>query len=490
MPTHLISLLDRLADHRVLCVGDVMLDRYSYGRVDRISPEAPIPVLHIQREAMTLGGAGNVARNLVALGGRVDVVGLVGRDAAGDDIARELGGLTRATSHLVVDSSRPTTVKTRFVAEGQQLLRADQEQAQPLSPTGERDVLTQVTAAMDGCGAVILSDYAKGVLGHTLAQAIIALARQKNIPVLVDPKGRDVSRYHGADFLTPNRKELSEIAGAAIRSVEDAEQAARRLIAAHNLQGVLVKLGSDGVCLVMRDQPAVPFHTLAREVFDVSGAGDTVMATMALGIAGGLSPADAAQLANIAGSIVVGKVGTATVTRDDLARELMHDEARRGEDKIAGLPRATERAERWRQQGFRVGFTNGCFDLLHPGHIALLRQARAACDKLIVGLNSDASVKRLKGDSRPVQNENSRAAVLAALADVDQIVIFHEDTPLNVIQALRPSVLIKGADYRVDQVVGGDLVQAWGGQVILADLAEGHSTTGTIARMNKDRSAG
>jgi D-beta-D-heptose 7-phosphate kinase/D-beta-D-heptose 1-phosphate adenosyltransferase len=483
--SHLTPLIDRLSNHRILCVGDVMLDRYVYGQVERISPEAPIPVLRIHREAVTLGGAGNVVRNIVSLGGAVDLIGVVGDDAAGRDLNNLFGNLPQITPHLLVDKVRPTTIKTRYIADGQQLLRADHEVSHVVNADMENAILEAVRGAMDACAIVILSDYAKGVLTPRVVAEIIALAKSKNVHVLIDPKGRDFNRYSGASLLTPNRKELAEVSGVAIKTTEDAERAARKLIDAHKLEGVLAKLGNDGVCLVMKDVPAQHFHAYAREVFDVSGAGDTVVATLALGLAGGLSAADAAALANIGGAIVVGKIGTATITREELTRELKHDQTRQTDEKILHSDDAADVAERWRKQGLRVGFTNGCFDLLHPGHISLLRQARAACDRLIVGLNSDDSVRRLKGDSRPVQNETSRAVVLASLADVDQVVIFNEDTPIELIKSVRPAVLVKGADYSVDQVVGGDLVQGWGGRVVLANLVDGQSTTATIAKLKR-----
>jgi D-beta-D-heptose 7-phosphate kinase/D-beta-D-heptose 1-phosphate adenosyltransferase len=488
--SNLVPLVEKLASHRILCVGDVMLDRYIYGQVERISPEAPIPVLHIQRETATLGGAGNVVRNIVSLGGSIDLIGVIGQDAAGYELAKSLTSMPQVTSNLLTDNARPTTLKVRYVADGQQLLRADQEINNPISADMEKQIMLRVRGAIEGCNVLILSDYAKGVLTPKVVAEIIALANESGCKVLIDPKGRDFSRYNSAYMLTPNRKELSEVSGYPIRSVEDAEKASRQLISAHNLQGVLAKLGSDGVCLVMKDQPAVHCHASAREVFDVSGAGDTVVATLALALAGGIAPAEGAALANIAGSIVVSKIGTAAVTPEELIRELMHDQTRQSEEKLVSLHEAAEMAERWRKQGLRVGFTNGCFDLLHPGHISLLRQARAACDKLIVGLNSDSSVKRLKGESRPIQNETSRATVMASLSDVDQIVIFSEETPINLIKAIRPAVLVKGADYTVATVVGADLVQGWGGQIVLANLVAGQSTTGTIAKLQPKKAGG
>ena len=490
MFAHLIPLVEKLAGHRVLCVGDVMLDRYVYGQVERISPEAPIPVLHTQREAVTLGGAGNVVRNIVSLGGQVDLVGVIGQDQAGYDLAKQLTSLPQVTSYLLTDNTRPTTLKTRFVADGQQLLRADLEINQAISADMEDQTLQRVKGALDTCRILILSDYAKGVLTNHVVAEIIKLARAKGLKVLIDPKGRDFARYRGASLLTPNRRELAEATGLPVSTIEDVEKAARHLIEAHNLDGVLAKLGSDGICLVQKGEKPQHYRASAREVFDVSGAGDTVVATMALAMAGGVPPADSASLANVAGSIVVAKIGTAVCTREELTRELAHDQALESEQKIVDFNHASEIAERWRKQGFKIGFTNGVFDLLHPGHVSLLRQARAACDKLIVGLNSDASVKRLKGENRPVQNETSRAAVLASLADVDQIVIFGEDTPLELIKAIRPAVLVKGSDYAKDQVVGGDLVEQWGSQVTLVKLVDGHSTTATIAKLQTPKKVG
>lgn len=483
MHAHLHQQLEQLAGHRILCIGDVMLDRFVYGAVERISPEAPIPVLRVQREAVTLGGGGNVVRNVVALGGHVDMVGVVGNDQAGYDLANQVSSLPQVVSLMITDNSRPTTIKTRYVADGQQLLRADQEVSAPLSPQIEAQTLMRIRSAIDGCNVIILSDYAKGVLTDGVLREVIKMGAEKNKPVLIDPKGRDFSRYRGAYMLTPNRKELQEATGFAIKNVADAEKAARHLIELHDLGGILAKLGSDGVCLVMKDQPAQHFQATAREVYDVSGAGDTVVSTMALCLAGDLSLPDSAALANIAGSIVVGKIGTASVTREELGRELLHDQSRISEDKVLTLAQAAEIAERWRKQGLKVGFTNGVFDLLHPGHLSLVRQSRTNCDRLIIGLNSDASVKRLKGESRPVQSESARASVLASLADVDAVVIFGEDTPIEVIKAVRPALLVKGADYTVETVVGADIVQSWGGQILLASLVEGQSTTNTIKKL-------
>lgn len=477
--------LEKRPPAHIAVVGDVMLDKFMYGQVDRISPEAPVPVMRYVREISMLGGAGNVVRNLISLGQHCELVGVIGNDQPGFDIAKQISVDDKVTPHLLTDQGRPTTVKTRFVAGIQQVLRCDVESADPLSPALEEQVLLRLRMAATQAKAIILSDYAKGVLTPKVIADAIMLGKQFGKPVIVDPKVRDYSRYKGADIITPNRKELAEATGMTITSVDDAIKAAQSLIEHFSFGAVLAKLGGDGVCLVRKGKE--PFHVkaTAREVYDVSGAGDTVVAAFAMALAHDLPIEFAARLANEAGSIVVGKVGTATVTVEELVRNLRQVEDRELSDKICSQNKAMEIAERWRRQGLRVGFTNGCFDLLHPGHISLLQQARRACDRLVVGLNSDTSVKRLKGDARPIQNEKARATVLATLAPVDLVVIFAEDTPLELIKALRPHILVKGADYTVDTVVGAQDVLSWGGQIVLADLVEGQSTTNTIKKLRQ-----
>ncbi len=483
MPPSLLPLLEKIPGHNILCVGDIMLDRFVYGSVERVSPEAPIPVLRILRESVMLGGAGNVVRNIVSLGGHVDIVGVVGQDPASYELGEQISSLGSVVSYLLNDPQRPTIVKTRYIADGQQLLRTDSEDCRPLSTDMEDQILLRVRGAMASASVVVLSDYAKGVLTDRVVREIIDIASAKGKRVLIDPKGHDYSRYRGATILTPNRKELADTTHMSILTVADAEKAARQLIDAHDLSGVLAKLGGDGVCLVLKNQPIWHFRASAQEVYDVSGAGDTVIATMALALAGGLTAEDSAAMANLAGSVVVGKIGTATISRQELAHALVRNQAQASQDKIMPLFEAADLAEHWRKQGLKVGFTNGVFDLLHPGHLSLISQARAACDKLIIGVNSDASVKRLKGETRPVQNEQARQAVLASLADIDAVVVFEEDTPVELIKAIRPDVLVKGADYTIATVVGADLVQSWGGAIVLANLVEGQSTTATIARL-------
>jgi D-beta-D-heptose 7-phosphate kinase/D-beta-D-heptose 1-phosphate adenosyltransferase len=478
----LAALLGGFEAARVLCIGDVMLDHYVYGEVERISPEAPIPVLHVTREVRYPGGAGNVVRNLAALGARCCFLSLVGADDAGRELKWLTGESEQVEAHLLVERGRTTTVKTRYIAGTQQMLRADRETITPIGAARE-DLLRLVDQAVTEYPVIVVSDYAKGVLGDGVATAIIARARAAGRTVIVDPKGRNYGRYRGATLVKPNRRELAEASGLPVGTPDEIVAAARRLIADAEVEALLVSLSQDGMMLVEADGAVHVLPAQAREVFDVSGAGDTAVAALATAIAAGASLADAARLANLAAGIVVAKVGTAVTYAAELADALGGIEHGSG-PKPLPLPLAVDRIEAWRRQGLEIGFTNGCFDLLHPGHVSLLAQARAACDRLVVGLNSDASVRRLKGDSRPVQSEASRAAVLGSLASVDLVVVFEEDTPMNLLEAIRPDVLVKGADYTVETVVGADLVQSYGGRILLAELSPGHSTTATIARMN------
>lgn len=474
----------------VICVGDIMLDRFVSGDVDRISPEAPIPILRVGRETTMLGGAGNVVRNLVGLKARTRFLSVVGDDACGRELAELLSVLPGVEPVLQVEPGRQTPLKVRYLAGNQQLLRADHETVRPIRDQ-DADRLAEAAEAMLAEGdpartVLVLSDYGKGVLTDALLRRLIDAAARRGVAVVVDPKGRDFGRYRGATLVTPNRKELAEATALPTASDDEVVAACRAVIDGAGLKGVLATRSQDGMTLVAEGGAAV--HHLpaeAREVFDVSGAGDTVVATLAAALAAGVVAPDAAQLANVAAGIVVGKVGTAAVHAAELVDALHRQDLDDAEAKVLPLERAVERADGWRRRGLSVGFTNGCFDLLHPGHLSLLRQARNACDRLIVGVNSDASVKRLKGDSRPIQTEAARSAVLASLSMVDMVVIFGADTPLDLIRALRPDVLVKGADYTVETVVGAPDVQGWGGRVVLADLEPGQSTTATIGRMSR-----
>ncbi len=483
--TELATCMSSLANARVLCAGDVMLDRFIYGTVERISPEAPIPVLKITREEVMLGGAGNVLRNLAALGARSEFIGVVGDDAAGTQVRDLAEAEAGSSGRILIQAGRQTTIKERFIASGQQLLRGDRESALEIGPETARALIAGVAATMSADagdrGVLVLSDYGKGVLTPTTTGALIAAANGAGWPVVVDPKGRDYGVYRGADLVTPNRRELAEATGLATGTDGDIVTACRALIDSAGIGGVLATRSDEGMTLVDGEN-VLHLPAAAREVFDVSGAGDTVVAVVSAALAAGANAAQAARLANVAAGIVVGKVGTAVARPAEILHALHEAEFQAAEVKVVDHAAMLEQAGRWRAAGLRIGFTNGCFDLLHPGHVSLLAQARRACERLVVGLNSDASVRRLKGAGRPIQSESARATVLASLADVAMVVIFEEDTPLKLIEALRPEVLVKGADYALDQVVGADLVQGYGGRVVLAKLAEGHSTTGTIRK--------
>jgi D-beta-D-heptose 7-phosphate kinase/D-beta-D-heptose 1-phosphate adenosyltransferase len=476
----LLPIVERVAGVRVGCVGDIMLDRFVCGHVERISPEAPVPVLRIESETAMPGGAGNVVRNLSALGASVRFAAVVGDDPAGRELGERLGGQGGPLNvNLWVDAARRTTIKTRFLAGNQQLLRADEETSVPLSEAGRQQIRCAVAGWSADCPVLVLSDYAKGVFLSGLAEELIEWAIPARVQVVVDPKGPDFGRYRGARVVTPNRRELAAALGSALLPGDEAE-AARVLRTRFGFGAVLVTLGADGMLLIDESDGVQALPTEAREVFDVSGAGDTVVATLAAALAAGAPLVQAAMLANAAAAIVVAKVGTAVARVGELARSLRRRDLLRAEEKVMPAEVAAERVEIWRRQGLRVGFTNGCFDLIHPGHVSLLRQARAACDRLVVGLNSDGSVARLKGPGRPAQQETARAAVLASMEGVDAVVIFAEDTPAALIERLRPDVLAKGADYRLDQIVGADFVRSYGGRVLLARLEPGHSTTATI----------
>ncbi len=487
--TTLTSVLNGFAGRRVLCVGDVMLDRFIYGETKRISPEASVPILRITREASELGGAGNVVRNIVALGGGCAFVSVIGDDRAGTEITQHFAKLSQVEPYVRVSPERETTVKTRFISDdnGHNLLRADRETTVALSPKDAADLKQNAVAQVAEVDAVILSDYAKGVLMGDIAAAVIAAARKANKPVIVDPKGSDYSRYAGANLITPNRNELADATDMPLDDDESVIAAARSICERTSVDGILVTRSKRGMTLVAGNGAVYDFAAEARDVADVTGAGDTVVATLALALAAGASLPTATRLANVAAGIVVGRRGTAVVTAQDIGASLLRSGLSHAEQKVANRESAVAKIASWRTQDLKIGFTNGCFDLLHPGHISLLRQARLACDRLVVGLNSDASVRRLKGEARPIQSEAARAAVMASLADVDLVVVFGEDTPQALIEALRPDVLVKGADYKRENVVGGDFVEGYGGRVVLADVVPSYSTTATVAAMKTAR---
>ncbi|MBI2585423.1 MAG: D-glycero-beta-D-manno-heptose-7-phosphate kinase [Rhodospirillales bacterium] len=482
----LVPMVSRLRKARVLTVGDVMLDHFHYGSVERISPEAPIPVLRVERETTMLGGAGNVVRNLVALGAEARFVTVVGDDDGGRTVATQIKD-QGVPDHPIVEIGRRTSTKTRYIAGVQQVLRADRETTVALRDDAKAELLAAARNAIRDCQALVISDYGKGVLSNDVLMALIEMARKAKKTVVIDPKGVDFACYRGADVITPNRRELADAAAMPTNTDDEVIAAAQHLIKEHGFGAVIATRSADGMTVVTAKGTAAHLPAEAREVFDVSGAGDTVVAAVAAAVAVGIGLAEAAALANVAAGIVVGKVGTAVAYAADVIGTLHHQDLTSAEAKLLTPKQAKDRIQVWRRGGRKIGFTNGCFDLLHPGHLSLLKQAKAACDRLVVGLNSDASVARFKGDGRPVQSEAARATVLASLETVDAVVIFEDDTPLALIEAFRPDVLVKGADYDLAQVVGADVVKGYGGRVLLAKLEPGYSTSATIAKLGGNK---
>ncbi len=485
--------VSRMQSARVLVVGDIMLDRFVNGEVTRISPESPVPVLSIRSTDTMLGGAGNVVANLASLGAQCAIAGLVGEDLNGREVLRMLEGSgvdIRAVLHC---PDRPTTVKTRYLAAHQQLLRADEEaNFAPENSLSDR-LFERIRDMIRDLDAIVLSDYGKGVLIPSFCRKLIDLAGQHDIPVLVDPKGTDYTKYRGARAITPNRKELSEATGGMpVFTDDEVEAACRVLMETSGVRSIVATRSSQGMSYVT-SKSAEHLRTRALEVFDVSGAGDTVIATLAATVASGGTMTESVILANLAGGVVVSKVGTARIRPEELLKAV-DEQAFQGQRKFSRLARycfpeeANEHVNRWRARGLRVGFTNGCFDILHAGHVAYLDEARGRCDRLIVGLNTDESIRRLKGKDRPINALDIRAGVLGALASVDMVVPFgddplDDDTPLRLLETFRPDLLVKGADYTEDRVVGADFVKSYGGEIYLAQIEEGHSTTRLIERM-------
>lgn len=469
----------------VLCVGDIMLDRFVHGEVERISPEAPIPVIRLTETREMLGGSGNVAHNIAALGGRAVLVGLLGEDGSGDAVRRIVRSIPGIEPALVASSWRPTICKTRFVASRQQVVRADEESPLPLQAAEEDGLIAAIEERISAANALLLSDYGKAVLSRRLIAHAIEAARSRGIPVFVDPKTDDFTRYLGATCITPNLKELAQASHLPVANEAQIIAAARRVLTDAQAGAILATRSEHGMLLVEAEGAVHSVPARAREVFDVSGAGDTVIAALALAHASGYSLLQAMHVANAAAGVVVSKLGTATASVHEVLHEMEEQDYQVSLD-LPGL-RSTERGvamvARWKAQGLKVGFANGCFDILHPGHVSLLKAARAQCDRLVVALNTDGSVRRLKGPDRPVNDLQCRSQVIAAIRYVDCVMAFDDPTPIELIRQLLPDVLVKGADYTVETVVGADVVQAAGGRVFLAELMPGQSTTAIVGRM-------
>ena len=475
------SVIWKMKPAPILVAGDVMVDEYILGEVERISPESPVPVLVARDRLRRLGGAGNVVRNLVSLGGRVALFATVGRDEAGDWFKQHCEGMAVDAFWLKDDLSRPTTIKTRVVARNQQIVRIDEEHVRDIDPEIENAVMEDVKNVMPQVKAIIISDYGKGFLTSDLLDALLSSARAHGLPVFVDPKGMDYARYRGATYITPNVREASLASGIEIRDRESLTKAGKALLAQAGAEGIVITRGRDGITLVTRDLDE-DFPVKPVEIVDVTGAGDTVVSTLALAVASGLSIEDAIGLANLSASLVVSRFGAASVTLDQMVESLR--ETHQGSKHLSKEDIAST-LRNHRIQGHRIVFTNGCFDLFHVGHLEILRKSRSLGDVLVVGVNSDKSVARLKGPGRPILSESERIELISALNFVDYVVQFEEDTPLELIKVVQPDVLVKGEDWKGKEVVGGDLVKARGGKVALVRHISGVSTSDIIRRIKE-----
>jgi D-beta-D-heptose 7-phosphate kinase/D-beta-D-heptose 1-phosphate adenosyltransferase len=484
------ALSNAIVRQTVLCVGDLMLDEFVYGEVSRISPEAPAPVIAVQRSETNIGGAGNVARNIAALGAHCILVSLIGEDDAGGTLQAALARESLIESVLISDSTRPTTRKVRFVSEhfSTHMLRADWETGSPASADIEQKLIDAILPLLPRADIVLLSDYAKGVLTARVIRNVIDAARKLGKRVIVDPKSVNFAIYRGATLLTPNRREFAEATRSRADTEAEIAAAAQDTMQLADCEAMLVTQSEHGMTLVPRNGEAIHVPAHPVKVRDVSGAGDTVAAALAVTLAAGADWETALRMANAAAAVAVSKKGTATVTSAELRRKILPHAFLAAEEKIIRAAGDLDaHLSEWRKQELRVGFTNGCFDILHPGHVKVLTAARGACDRLIVGLNSDASAQRLKGEGRPVQDERARAEVLAALEAVDLVVLFEEDTPIKLISQVRPSVLVKGGDYTREQVIGHEIVEANGGEVMLVEILAGFSTTSLVKRAREGK---
>jgi D-beta-D-heptose 7-phosphate kinase/D-beta-D-heptose 1-phosphate adenosyltransferase len=495
MSTNLIDLVQGLGQPRVLVVGDLMLDRYVWGDAERISQEAPVILLRAERREERLGGASSVATMLRALGARVAITGVVGADLDGSRIRQALTDLGIDHEGVLSDASRPSTVKERYIGRAQhrhpqQMLRVDYETRAAVAEPVEAELTRVLVAQLRRADIVLISDYDKGVCTPAVLASLIAAARAVGVRVLADPiRGSDYRKYHGCSAITPNRLEAGLATGRTLQGTTQVLEAAVQLQEQLDLEATVVTLDKDGMALAHRDGRRQVFPTRPRQVYDITGAGDMVLSVLALALAAGADYDAAIPLANVAGGLEVEKIGVATVTRDEILRDLLHGGARVGTaggfgtEKVLELDPLMRELEDRRRHGQRVGFTNGCFDVLHAGHVQYLQEARTQADVLVVGLNSDASVRGLKGEGRPVNPAEARAHVLAGLQAVDYVTVFEDETPLKLIQAVRPDVLVKGSDYRADEVVGAEFVESYGGSVYLARLRPGLSTTAVLEKL-------
>jgi len=488
MINHINNILSEFSKARLLLLGDIMLDKYVYGDIERISPESPVPVLRHKEEKNMLGGAGNVFRNLITLSGNSHVLLCA---AGADQHQEQINNLLADTGkyYLFTEPHRNTTVKTRLIAQNQQTIRYDIETTDPLNTDTYEKIIKVFKEELESCDVVILSDYNKGFFCKDFTQAVIRLAKDRGKLILVDPKSRDFSKYSGADYVKPNRKELSECIGYAVKTIDDVIKAARLQCEKNSIGNIIVTLGEDGIIYVPSSGEAVHNKLeYSPEVYDVSGAGDTVLAALSLSLACNVQIPQALHIANICAQIAISKAGTATVTQEEIIHYVQRHAVEENDGdlfkKIVTLSQAKKIIQVWKNEGDEICFTNGCFDLLHYGHVSSFLQAKKRCDRLIVALNSDDSVRKRKGSSRPIQDEKTRASLLAVLQCVDLVIIFEEDTALNLVQELRPDIIAKEG-YALENWIEGRYVQSYGGEVLFLERENGYSTSDLVGRISE-----
>jgi D-beta-D-heptose 7-phosphate kinase / D-beta-D-heptose 1-phosphate adenosyltransferase len=467
----------------ILVIGDLMIDHYLWGKCERISPEAPVQIVNIDKESSVLGGAGNVINNLRALGSNVDVISVIGNDMAAKELQFLLNDIDVNSNMLIIEEKRKTSKKSRLIASQQQILRYDNESIEDISPNSEEKIIDILDKNILNYDAVILSDYGKGVLTNSLTQKIISLSNKNNIKVFVDPKGKDYSKYKNAYTLTPNKKEAIEATNINIKNDESLEKAIKQLKETCNLTVSLITLSENGIAIFDDNLRIKP--TVAREVYDVTGAGDTVIASITFAIANNLDIDEAIKFANLAAGVVVGKIGSATATLDEIYEYESSLHKSNSSSHIKTFAEIEKLAKKFHEKGKKIVFTNGCFDILHAGHVKYLQEAKNYGDILILGLNADNSVRKLKGPTRPINNQNDRAYILASLESVDYVVIFEEETPYELIKLIKPHTLVKGGDYEGKIVVGQDIAN----ELKLVQFVDGKSTTNTIKRIQNSETS-
>ncbi len=482
----LTAALTKFIGTRILVIGDLMLDEYLWGHVERISQEAPVQVVDVIKEECLLGGAGNVIKNLVSLGAKVYISSVVDEKETGKLILNELKKFGVVVEGVFKEPTKISSRKTRVLSfdKHQQILRIDRETNYSISQKNEENILSYVKSNINSCEVVILSDYMKGVLTDNLLKDIINFANASKKPVIIDPKGKDFTKYKNATLITPNKKEAETVLDMRILDEAALRIAGKKLLSKFNTEAILITLGKDGMTLIEKDNLITHIPVEEKEVYDITGAGDTVISVVGLGIASGLALKKAIEIANIAAGIVVGKIGTAAVTIQEIIDYMLQRNIYFN-SKILKQPVLTAIVEEKKKNGSRIVFTNGCFDILHAGHTCFLQKAKMLGDVLIVGLNSDESVRRLKGNNRPIIPMKERAAILSSLSCVDYITVFDEDTPIKLMGAIKPDILVKGNDYKIEEVVGKDIVESYGGRVELIKLVDGISTSSIIDRIMK-----